>query len=445
MAISPQATNLNSIRYRAASGVRALDHSLQAERLFAANEARFDRVKAKLSVPILFTSPLSESLIEEYVASLPNLDQNNPDILRITDFGSNRWKLRIAPDRWLFSGKGVLKRENDQLNADLDLEMNPTRFWAHQHEAPGGQSDIEKLALSENRKQQLRAMTLDGNDNFLFEPSLMGGTIFSNRQELWSNITEQYFETVLSVLREAFQPPNLAASCAPIWTTLLQAEVYWELETSPSSTTNAPIYVSELAKNVAAADGQAIHNIQHSQAGSNANAQWVRLKLSQSISLTIYAKALDRVRFEITYAKSPRQEAQRFGSPVSGTALHTLDALRQGAANRVQQFWSDYISLVEIDQHSGNLVEFMTKLNRSVAAENLEIIVTLLHTRGNLSRTDENGIAPTSVCRALVRAGVLELSTMRNRGSQYRLTARYRNMFDHLDQTGVSNEQEGLG
>ena len=307
-----------------------------------------------------------------------------------------------------------------------------TRFWSLRESSIladlEGLCPEDALAFNPTISESIKALTLDGNDNCLVGSEKLGGSTFGQRSQRWRRILQIYMQKVELLLRSAFAPEGSDAQIIHFsFGAIRQAEVYWEFYHS-----EAIVAVSSIANSLKRSDGSTILANLPIQSGGTANSEWVKLPLSKEIALTIYAKTPTRLRWELKYQDGLAEDARRYAGVLTGNSVAVLMAGCHGAGQRMRNIWSSYRSNVTIPAERSEIFTFMSKLNSAVPEENREIVLSLLGARRNITATGPHGFAPPSVCRALVRAGILRPARLRNRVRVYALTTQFNQMFDEL-------------
>jgi len=73
----------------------------------------------------------------------------------------------------------------------------------------------EALALNAEAAQEVQALVLDGNDNFLIGALRQGGSAFQNRGPLWQRVVSVYLAHLEALLRAALVP-SMSNSLPPV-------------------------------------------------------------------------------------------------------------------------------------------------------------------------------------------------------------------------------------
>jgi hypothetical protein len=420
-------SNIPSVRHRSRSGLKSLSAwgiEQGAKFLFAEGDARHDRVKLKAEARVLFSPDAWEDVLGDINHRDPDI---RPDVLRLDNRGSNAWNVFTVLDNWLFNAHGIARMVQPGLLVfDLELDLNPTTFMAHQPTpriADIQARPAEALRVDPIVRQYLRGVTADGNDNVLLGVDYLGSTVFDHRAERWDALMDAYMGKVQELLAATLVPTNRRAVLDAITLkSIAQAEVHWELEHR-----DAVSWVSGFRKALFAADNATRFTVYQS-----GNAECVKLKVNNEIGLKIYAKeAANRVRFEIEFTK---KISRSFRSRRTMSLYDQLKALREPASKHVQRTWNEVMKFIAIEDNATDLCDFMARLNRCVPEENRRVIVSLLANHRRLSETAPEGFAPSTVCEALERAGILIRTRIRKRApqAQYALAPSWSRMFDRL-------------
>ncbi|MCB4771058.1 hypothetical protein LGR54_20825 [Ancylobacter sp. Lp-2] len=426
-------TAVPAIRYRSRTGLRHLDTAHPADVLFPAYDARHDRVKVRVAARVHLSQP---ELWEDYIGEIAPPDHAGLFVTSAPQAGAAQFKLRVrgtkANPLWLIAGGGIVRWRQSAgfFDIALDLDVNPTRFLAHQPDpsvtAIHERGPLDAFRVNVSAAAALRAMTLDASDNVLTTLAQLGGTTFTRREAQWDAVLAAHFDQLSNALIETLAPPHIGAELE-MTLSVAQAETYWELSVPDAVST-----IGALCQSVKMSDGAARLS-QRADIGGEANAQWIKMPLTDDADLKFYAKTSDRIRVEITHHDRIAQFAGRNGRPMGAGVAATLRALSRDAANRLHRVWTAIMNLHALQADAADVCDFMSKLNAAVPEQNRRLILSLLANHRALTETTVDGFAPASVCRALRRTGVLVPIHARNRAAaRYVLTPAYSAMFDRL-------------
>jgi hypothetical protein len=416
---------------RRPSGLRAFD--LADPDLFRPSEAKHDRIKLRLETRFACAGP---EQLERHLRQLP--------FLRHARARNGRgYTLKVA-DGFLFAGsgrlwtvgpaRGVAAAERSAAGGFLfalvlDIDANPTRFLAH-HEPAGwpfehlaAMPPSQALRRNPELERQTRAAALDGNDNLLLGAARNGGQSFARRGTKWGRVVSIYLGHIQRLLHAAFTP----SPCNPVQlaqplelelATLTQLETYWEYETP-----DALGVVASLADHLqlAASDWRVrryLPDTRFTDLAQARNCLSVTLPLNKEVSLVLYAKTLDRLRFEVRYTKNVRGIGARdCRGPVPATSI--LGMVQDDAAKRtrrVAEALREVAGSGEFERVA--LLDLEAALLQATDGDHeaaRQLLRPLLHV-GAVSRTVPDGIAPPEVLERLEDQGVLRRIRVRHGG-----------------------------
>ncbi len=373
-------------------------------------------------------------------------------------------------ERWLFGGTLTFKRENSRpdfsFTGQLNLELNPTRYINHAiHEAggPGGIEDPENFIavyMAQSRPHESlerclhlpdNAWGLDRNDN------LIPHRLYRHMRPAL-DIFDIYFSKVLQLVREQVET-TLAETVEParyqFQETLQQwsfprLETYWEFSVS-----NAVAFLNGLhghivpmVRNVSIA--HYVLNRGSTYDGPDMEAQVVRnapgIKLDlgvDGIELLIYAKTLDRVRFEVRYKKNVRKlicgRVSAGSLPPLETGVRALVQLSiEDAHSRMRRLFQRMPDLDFSERCDFQIfVEFLADLAEACRAagkaQDMQRIISLLASNGSIEVPVDS--TDHRICQHLAQQDILrEPGGIRNaRGSrQFCLNPRYSNSLSFM-------------
>lgn len=148
------------------------------------------------------------------------------------------------------------------------------------------------------------------------------------------------------------------------------------------------------------------------------------------VVLVMYAKAADRLRFEVRYRRSiSRHIRERL--PPKRRLIDWLGVFSEDAAARLP--WDALARMLEPPEASNvdvllDLIDAVTSATERVPDLRRGLVLALMQ-HGAITQTDVDGYAPARIVERLVRAGVLEHVRLMARdqelGRRYRLTRRY--------------------
>jgi hypothetical protein len=429
------------VRYRSRTGMRDLTLSQDSPFYFSAAEGLYDRINVRLNATMYVSHE------DEHDSVLGIIGENlDPDsVLRATQKRPNQHEIYTLKNRWLFGLNGTLNwtRQARKFTIDAELRLNPTRFLAHQQspdlDVLANGLPEEVLRYSETRHRVIATETLDGQSNALIGLDYIGSTTFEGRSARRQRLMAIYLEKITQLLGSALHNPdhNYTLDSLRI-TTVSDAEIYWEL-----SHPDAISFVADFSSAVSACDRNSQTVIQRCEIGGDGNVRWIKLPLTQAISLKVYAKTADRVRCEITFSGDRGrigQLLQRGSGANRSNPVEVLDALRLGAAGRLQRAWGTIMRLTGFSDETAHLLDFVERVDRSVPSSSRRAVFSLLFNHGGVAQTGDDGLMPASVCRALCREGILVETTLRQRaGKSFALTPTYARVCQILSGRSAQN------
>jgi hypothetical protein len=456
MALRNRVTEVHSLppaRERNRDGVRQLDWNRSPE----AGEALIDRMSIKVRATV--EGDTNDS-IRDYAALLnPGGGFGVLDGSRLL-FGAGHWRgdkfvQPVVIGTSVSSGSLEIYKDRARPAAGINIKLtlNPTRTLAHLL-ARHRREDFRNLPSDHffglAPRVPAQSVTLDGGDNMLADFDQVGGPAYLARVRHFSSFFAEY-EVALKRLIAAHLCPVEQGYAYDLdggdfvavsdryrvriqWgrVGLLQCEVYWE-----RAHDSALAFVRRLANQALGAARTVTINtygfVGRPSLEREGAATSVLLPLaSQSpIALATYAKAQNRVRFEVRYLADMPQDVR--DAAAGQTRLSGLiDAVRTDAVRRLpwrglgllmaEREVPDPLAVVDLAEGVRLATEGHAGLFRPV----LESLVLT----GGVTDGGERGAIPSSVVNALVRRGIVERVRLRRRedrvsGRRYRLTGRF--------------------
>jgi hypothetical protein len=420
------------IRLRSRTGMKDI-RSHGTAVLFAAGDARHDRIKARYTARVLVDPASMPDMLSE-------IGPPDDEGLFVGTVQPNGLTMRLRSRRdasrrpmWLVTGRGIVKcrPEPGFIDIDMELDLNPTRFLAHQPDpSPAAileRDPFEALRVNASKRVQLALATLDGGDNVLIGLDRLGGERFEDRATQWQHLLTAYLTHLRLALHATIRPQHIETALIEDKLTLTQVETYYEFSAADAVST-----VGDLSRLLMSADG-ASRLFRRAEIGGTSNARWMKLPLTADIDAKVYAKTHDRVRVEITYTSRVEQAAERAGVARTGSTIAKLMTLNTDAARRLETFWDALMTLDALDASATDVCEFMARLNRAVPEGNRRLMLSLIANNRGVTATAKEGFAPPAVCRALVREGILTPARARQHAeARFALTPAWSGMFDRL-------------
>ncbi|RUV23654.1 hypothetical protein [Mesorhizobium sp. M7A.F.Ca.MR.245.00.0.0] len=404
--------------------MKPFDPAMPAWFLFPHQESQFDRMQ--VTVSFSGRSPDLDTF-RQMMEDVGDWNGSTPDQGRRP--GGKRYRLGIVKG-WLLEIAGsreagtVTWQPNGRVSFNLTLVINLTRFLARHH----GKS-LDQIALMTQNEalhpvaQRASLVSLDGKDNVLARQE-MGGTSFERRSERWEAALRIYLAHVRALFENeiAELSPDVFQNASPIrFEAVQQAEVYWELSSDDAISAVATL---RSALMTTASEVRATFPL---SCGMVRDACYVTLEVTKGIFVTIYAKAHDRLRFEVKYTRPIRQIADRAGA-TNGNAANDLLALRSDAADRMLRLWIAIAPLLGDESGPGDLFDFIRLFAHANPREEHRMLISLL---GNNRSVTDSGISPATI-KSLIRVGVLgPRASVRHGGvKRYPLARRWSLLFD---------------
>ncbi len=432
---SPSSGEQPRVRLRTRTGLKRLDLARPSSFLFAPEDARQDRIQAQMRC---FVSLSDQEGCDNAIELLG--DRADPDALfRISrGLSPSQWRISIVPDRWLFSGRGLLRQSGEchRLQLDLTLDFNPQRYFAHQSASnvDAVRSLLPEVALRVHPDLALQARrhALDANDNVLVGSDRLAGSSFEQRGANWRETVNDFLGKIKTLISSHLARTTRGHVTAE-WRSINTLEIMWEL-----SHQDALSWVSDFRTAVFAAAPAAIwrRGKVPLESGRTGNADWMLVPLTKEIKLRIYAKTLNRVRFEVCYTDAGRirQESKRRQRDIPrGDLTAILAAMPGAAAERLHGFWRGVMAYSALPSPATtDALDFLDRLDQAVPRDRRRQLMSLLANGRGI--TPDAVLFPESICIAMERAGlVTKAERIRNRASpRYYLAPTFSAMFDRL-------------
>lgn len=423
-----------------------------------AREALLDRVELRARGTVLApTDDCLRRFIERISAG-----GTNPALFGRRQRRGNRWEASCLMGSTISGGELTVYRRGGEAWLDLKLIVNPMRTLGHLLDTHVFDR-IKDLSPSEffARSPHPSAIdrTLDGRDNMVSDFLAFSGSvhdIFVQRVATYLDA----FETALKhrVLEELCPPGygyetsedsgvlyawNEGVHLALDWggLTLSQCEVCWERHDPAALEKTRSLATGVLDAARSATVG--IHLGKDSLVERELGALSVKVPLvPDRITLAVYAKAIDRLRFEVRYNSDLPDEVRGRLSLGPRKLTDWFDAVREEAASRVP--WNGIRELMlpvecgTIDALA-DLLEAVADVTDKAKSKRRSILHQLL-LHGSITATNRTGNAPSAVLERLADRGVVEHVRLIARdamiGRRYRLAPRF---------AGLSSAELALG
>lgn len=347
-------------------------------------------------------------------------------------------------------------RSSPNKRLSMDLELNPSRFYAHMTPdrlATWGAPE-ELLRLSDERRAAAAAFTLNGDDNVLPH-----GMLPLTRPFLGHAM--RYIGLVAALIRDRLHRGSDAERCRfdLNWTgwKVYYTEVYWEYRAP-----DALVLTHRLAKRLHAAVEEAETKTcevpRPTPPRQPRQARWRTLRNavvttaqlgSAGLELTAYAKEFDRLRLEVRYKRNLRQALGRKGvagpRPETGpgqvrrpdqattaSLLALRSLLRVATEDAAERLGRVFAALNDMEAEGPPSLDGLASLFAHVFAAvsgdegRAKRLLSLLVYNLGISEVGLGDL--TGAVRILVARGVLRETRveLRRTAKRYRLTAGYR-------------------
>ncbi|WP_267406693.1 hypothetical protein [Methylobacterium sp. GC_Met_1] len=362
------------------------------------------------------------------------------DPFEVEQLPNRSLRVTFPAKRWLFNLQITISLRDGLWSGAGALELNTTRLFASVDEARNlaASPEVNRIDLMRpHGLNPIRALTLDGNDNFVPDRLIPMAV-----QADWSRLTQSYAAAVLDVVTEAVgtlhdlelknksHEPLLRLPPLERWT-LKHAEVYAEFKDA-----NAPLRVAEIAEHGRSLSPLfAVENHGKSPThGMSRNGNMPAMKIglgAAGVDLSIYAKAHDRLRVEARYTRAPLKACRLTKEHYSGSSAFVAEVLvgiRENAVARITQFLEAYEkSRGSAAPRLTALVSLLSAVSRACGSDLrlMNRVLSLLIVHNGLSRTSDQRLQ--EIADILIQSGFLRQSraTLRSRRTEYVLAPYY--------------------
>tara|TARA_R110002110_G_C13468395_1_gene719661 strand:- start:10385 stop:11548 length:1164 start_codon:yes stop_codon:yes gene_type:complete len=310
---------------------------------------------------------------------------------------------------WLFGGQLILnpsKQGENEWSMRLQLNLNVTRFmqtnglinWSRM----GARNGWAVLRSGGPGSVEAARECLSGEDNFIASANV--------RQAIaadWSDVTEEYVQLVLRCIDRCMNqstdanPGGIRTIDCLSWRmwSVGQAEVYWEAKAD-----DAVSAVSEMSANVRSIAGSLDYreyNDSDLVSRTDKNSPSMNMKIAKHVRAAVYAKAHDRIRYEVRYDAAVRQVAGVQPGEADGDQLSNfstfLDFLVDDAHERMSRVLPEINSksMSGFDERAA-LVRILTAISYACGRDHLLSyrLISLLSNAGGVSVTQDDALFP---------------------------------------------------
>lgn len=367
------------------------------------------------------------------------------------DWNGGYWQARPVAGGNTITGSIEARQRGAGARIDLHLSLNPIRTLEHflRRYSPSELPNVPPIEFFRDVSDRSGSVpTLDRQDNMVSDFLQFAGSTRTGMVQRVATYLDR-FETMLRArLLHELAPVARGYSWSDAegdiiarnedvelrleWGKLAvtQCEVCWERRQE-----NALLKMHHMADRAlsAARDVTIQHHVE--EGGASVSRELGALTVAipmvpnRSIRLVAYAKAADRLRFEVRYSSITRHIRERL--PAVRSLNSWLSVFAQDAAARIQ--WPSIVALLEPAPGTDveTLLDFMDALavvTRRLPAMQRPLCGALL-SQGGITCTGDEGTAPIALLRRLVRDGVIEHVRLVARdhvaGRRYRLTDKY--------------------
>lgn len=315
---------MTSVRERNRGGLR----SVFSDSAPSAEEARFDRIEIGVSAEIIG----SRQAISEYINFLN--DESDAFVRGdvrdkfLNQFGNQGYKrqTQVREGRWTIGGDAAVTLTARGARLDLRLKLNTTRTAQHALSV-AGYEDLAALPVFEFFRlrpevvRQTRSQTLTRSDNALLGTNRLGGNEAAFRFERNQQFLRTYEAKLIELIQETFMPselgfplgersghgtlPSGSIGVSFAWAQLrvTQAEIYWERAHS-SAFSFARQLAGRLMDAAPSAKLRRYFPNEPERVERQGDSLLVTVPQRKNLDLVVYAKTLDRVRFEMRYQQN---------------------------------------------------------------------------------------------------------------------------------------------
>lgn len=411
--------------------------------------AMFDRVSLKVSGSVAYADTASLSAYAEAIGS-PSFLLGRPHI------SGKRWQCseRGGDKTTISRCKMALWYSEDRpAQFSLELTVNPTRTLTHLLDA---HTYAELASLSPRAFFTAQAspaaaeITLDGRDNMVADFRAFSGTVAQTRLQRVAEFLTLFERNLLSLMLEEMCPPSLGfeeigaeggqsrrnerLQVSLHWAdlTVSQAEVCWEWH-EPEAVSQAHA-LAEMA--FLSARSTDISFFPLAGIARELGSPSVRIPLNNGIDLAIYAKARERLRFEVRYKAKLGEKLRNKLRPRPHSLVRWFDLIREDAHPRVPwQRLDDALSISHPPDTDllADLLDGIATAARTNAQVRRDLLLNLLR-HGGVTSTGPKGAFPEGVMKRLAATGVVEHIRLvprdASRGRRYSLARRFQSLLE---------------
>lgn len=459
--------NDQTARERNRHGIRTLLTSLPPEY----DEMRIDRLSLYVDGLI---GPCTAEVISNFIQSLnytpaEQLDPPPPF------FGASSGE--FGPEilsGFTISGKMQLgaRRENGRV-IQLRLALNPTRTFNHVIASyPGyevsfseylsGLSPRAFFRSNSEVTETTQSQSYNLGDNMLPNFDRAGSSVFLSRNSMWAEFLVVYFEKLEHLFLDEviargrdFDPVNPArVSLNFAVATVRQIEIYFERHSENAlfkmHRASSRALASALRAHVDFYEGAAVNRV-----ARDVSSPVITIEQSSSVPMTVYAKAQERIRFEMKYNRDLSNSirptintlSSERGEAVQYRSMSILDKMALFTRNASERFLANWPGLQSVfaEPLESDTVGTIASLSKVVMCccrsagceEVFADVLELLLRGGSISGSEINVSHPQRLLTELEHRGVIGRVRLRSRlprgaSRRYSLLDPYRNLREQL-------------
>lgn len=434
--------SLPPARERNRQGIRSYSETAW----FDASDALIDRAQLTVTGTLHAKSPEAIRQFAEAIGT------GTADALfgRARADSSRRWVAKAKKSTTISHAELTAWEHPERSGFKMVLTINPIRTLshlldAHTFEEIAGLTPWEFFA----KRTQPRAaqMTLDGQDNMVADFLAFGGTVHSTYVQRVATYLGLFERALVFRLldelcpmdqgyghrrtEDAWEAESDDLTVRLMWGQLnvSQCEVCWE-RNDPEALARAHALADDMLLSARSVEVPlfAIPGTVERKLGSPA----VRIPLPGEVAVVVYAKARDRLRFEVRYIKDLPDKVRGRLQRGSRSLVQWFDAIREHAASRLP---SEQLHQ-RLEPRDEPTVEALTELVLAVTdvargkqRSKRDHLLRELLRQGAVTATANDGEVPEGILRRLAARGFLEHVRLVKRdaivGRRYRLAPRY--------------------
>lgn len=410
----------------------------------ATAHALFDRVSLRVG------GVISIDTSDDLDQFAQHIGQNSPTgLFTRARREAGRWTAAQTPRTTISQAKvAIWKKADKPCQFDVKLTCNLNRTLGHLLDKYPYEHLVDLTPLdffARRARPSATAVTLDGEDNMVTDFRAFSGSTAAVRLQRVAEYLDLFEQKLVRLLLDELCPPGLGfrvrrdgadwvaenerVRLRLDWSrlTVSQCEVCWEWYERQALERVHPL--ADLAFKAARSADVVFH--EDGEVRRTLGATSIRVPMPGGLTLAIYAKAHDRLRFEVRYTDNLPDMVRDALPRAARTLVKWFEAIRHHAAQRVP--WSVLSALREpsatptVDTLADLVIAVAdaTEKARDIRPNILRQL--LLH--GAITATTATGTAPVSVLKRLADRGVIVHTRLISRdpaiGRRYTLSTKY--------------------